>query len=69
MTKPDTPEKKNGQRLALIIAAVAILWMLANFIGTRLEFSNRTRALIDLFALAGFGWAIWQALAMWRQRK
>ena len=62
------PPNKDGQRLALIIAGVGVLWVLANVVGAQMGWSNRTRALVDLFVLAAFGWAIWQAVSMWRKR-
>ena len=62
------PERAGGQRLALIIAGIGVTWVLANVIGGQLGWSNRTRALIDLFVLAGFGWAAWTAVQMYRNR-
>lgn len=64
---PDEP--KAGQRLALAIAGVALLWIAANAVGGWLGWSNRIRALIDLFALAGFGFALWQTITLWRSRR
>lgn len=59
---------KAGQRLALVIAGTGVAWVLANLLGAELGWSNRTRALFDLLALAGFGWAFWIAISLWRAR-
>lgn len=58
-----------GQRLALVIAGVAVFWVCANVAGSYLGLSNRARALFDLAALAGFGWAFWIAIGIWRSRQ
>ena len=68
MSDPDQTSKKDGQRLALVIAVVGVLWVLANVLGSELGLSNRVRALLDLFVLAAFGWAIWRGIALWRSR-
>lgn len=60
---------KAGRRLSLVIAGTAIVWVLANMIGSEYGWSNRTRALFDLLALAGFGAALWIAIGLWRARK
>lgn len=60
---------KDGQRLALVIAGVGVAWVLANVVGSEMGLSNRTRALFDLAALAAFGWAIWVAIKLWRNRQ
>lgn len=58
-----------GKRLALVIAGVGVLWVCANIAGSYLGLSNRMRALFDLVALAGFGWAFWIAIGIWRSRQ
>ncbi|WP_322892067.1 MULTISPECIES: DUF5337 domain-containing protein [unclassified Yoonia] len=65
----DTSEAKAGQRVALTVAAVGVLWMLATMIGSEYGWSNRTRAVFDLAALAGFGFALWQTFQLWRTRR
>ncbi|MEL7100436.1 MAG: DUF5337 family protein [Pseudomonadota bacterium] len=57
-----------GRRMALFIAGIGVLWVLANIVGSDMGWSNRTRALFDLMALAGFGLAFVYAIWMWRQR-
>ena len=65
----DTNQAKAGQRVALIIAAVGVFWMLVTLIGAEYGWSMRTRALFDLAALAGFGFALWQTYRLWRMRQ
>ena len=65
----DTAQAKAGQRVALILAGVGVFWILANLLGTEYGWSNRTRALFDLAALAGFGFALWQTYRLWRARQ
>jgi threonine/homoserine/homoserine lactone efflux protein len=64
-----TSEAKAGQRVALTVAAVGVLWVLANLIGRQYGWSNRTHAIFDLAALAGFGFALWQTFQLWRSRR
>lgn len=65
----NTQSARAGQRVALIIAGTGGLWLLANLLGAEYGWSNRTRALFDLAALAGFGFALWQTVKLWRARQ
>jgi len=65
----DKDTNRAGQRTALLIAAVGVLWIAANFAGSYLGWSNRTQALFDLAALAGFGLALWHVFNIWRKRR
>ena len=58
-----------GRRAAVVIAATALFWVLASFLGSQLGLSNRIRALFDLIALAGFGYALWMTYHVWRLRR
>lgn len=69
MTQNHDHTTRAGQRLALVIAGVGVAWVCANIAGSQLGWSNRTRALFDLAALAGFGWAFWIAIGIWRERR
>ncbi|MEJ6402079.1 DUF5337 domain-containing protein [Yoonia sp. 2307UL14-13] len=65
----DTAQAKAGQRVALILAGVGVFWILTTLIGAEYGWSNRLRALFDLAALAGFGFALWQTYRLWRARQ
>ena len=65
----DTNTAKAGQRVALLMAGVGVFWILVTLIGSEYGWSNRTRALFDLAALAGFGFALWQTFQLWRMRQ
>lgn len=70
MAKPEpSADTKAGQRAALFMAAVGVLWILATWAGGALGLSLRLRALFDLFALAGFGWGLWMTYQVWRTRQ
>ncbi len=58
-----------GQRAALVMAGVGIFWIGATFAGEKLGLSNRMRALFDLAALAGFGFALYLTFKLWRDRR
>ena len=58
-----------GRKLALVIAGTGVFWIAANIIGSAMGFTNRTQALFDLIALAGFAWAAWVAFGLWRVRR
>lgn len=69
MRKGSGQDGKAGQRLALVIAGTGLAWILANLLGAHFGWPNRTRALFDLMALAGFAWGIFGAIGIWRQRQ
>ena len=48
-----------GQRAALVIVGSGLFWAGAWLVGDRMGLSNRERALLDLMALAGFGYGLW----------
>lgn len=54
--------------LALVIAGTGIFWVLGQALGTQLEWTQRTRLLIDLIAMAGFFWALVVGYQIWRKR-
>ena len=58
-----------GQRVALVVAGTGLFWICAIFAGEKLGLSNRTRALFDLAALAGFGFALYLTFKLWRDRR
>ena len=62
-------QNRKGRHAALVIAGTAVFWVVASFIGGQLGLDNRTRALFDLVALAGFIWALWMIFQIWRARQ
>lgn len=62
-------QARQGRVIALVIAGTGLLWIGATALGGALDWSQRTRALFDLAALAGFGWAIWMIIGLWRSRQ
>ncbi len=60
---------KAGRRAAIVMAGTALFWIATTFAGGQLGLSNRTQALFDLMALAGFGFALWMTYQVWRLRQ
>ncbi len=58
-----------SRRVALVLAATGILWAVAQFAGSKLGWSQSTRALFDLAAGAGFLWALVVIYQIWRARQ
>ncbi|MCG3266500.1 hypothetical protein DS901_08575 [Loktanella sp. D2R18] len=65
----DIKRAKSGQRAALILAGTGVLWIVATWAGSHFGWTQRTRGLFDLAALAGFGFALWQTFQLWRTRQ
>ena len=55
--------------VSIVIAGTMILWMGAQWAGGRLGLPERYVFLFDLFALAGFLWAIFVTFQLWRKRR
>ena len=60
---------KSAQKIALIMAGTGVFWIVATWLGSEFGLSMRIRALFDLAALAGFGFALWQTYLIWRDRQ
>lgn len=60
---------RKGRATAMVIAGTGVFWVLATLIGGQMEWANRTRALFDLMALAGFIWAFVLIYQLWRLRQ
>ena len=58
-----------GRQVALIIAGVAVFWVVALWIGGQMGVGQRVLALFDLIALAGFVFAFWKIYQIWRMRR
>ena len=60
---------RQAKLVSIVIAATMILWMLAQWIGGELGLGVRYVFLFDLFALAGFIWALVVTWQIWRNRR
>ena len=72
MNGPDHHDKAQSRQarvVSIVIALTMILWMLAQYLGTKLSFSERYMYLFDFFALAGFLWALIVTWQIWRKRR
>lgn len=69
MKRQRSEESRTGQRVALFIAGIGLFWMLVTALGAQYGWSQRTRALFDLAALAGFGAGLWMTYKLWRDRQ
>ncbi|MFY0682503.1 MAG: DUF5337 domain-containing protein [Thalassovita sp.] len=65
----DTALARKGRKTALVIAGTAVFWIIATFAGAQLDLPQRTRALFDLVALAGFILALVMVFQIWRARQ
>ncbi len=68
-TEPDQARARQGRMAAVVIAATGVLWVGATWAGSQWGWPNRTRALVDLAALAGFAWALIVTYRIWRSRQ
>ena len=70
MTDPQDPAARAraaaGRRAALLLAGTGLGWLALNVIGGILSWPPRILGLVDLFALAGFGLALWMTYQVWR---
>lgn len=58
-----------GRLISIVIAGTMLLWMAAQWIGGELNLPNQYVFLFDLFAMAGFLWAIFVTWQLWRKRR
>ncbi len=67
----DDPGKKrtDGRLVAIVIAGSGLFWIIATWAGGYLGWSNRTRALLDMIAMAGFVFALIKLAALLRAGK
>ncbi|MGH1368823.1 MAG: DUF5337 domain-containing protein [Maritimibacter sp.] len=69
-TDPEFKARASQGRLAgLTIAFTGALWVGATWAGSHWDWPMRTRALIDLGALAGFAFALIVTFRIWRMRQ
>ncbi len=60
---------RKTRMVAIVIALTTIGWLLAQFVGKQIGLAGRYALLFDLFALAGFFWALVVTYQIWRQRR
>ena len=65
----DREQARQARLVSVVIAGTMILWMLAQVIGGHLGLPERYVFLFDLFALAGFIWALVVTWQIWRKRR
>lgn len=65
----DHTRAKQGRMAALVIVATGVIWVGATWAGTEFGWTNRTRALFDFIALAGFAFALIVTFRIWRARQ
>jgi hypothetical protein len=60
---------RQARLVSVVIAMTMILWMLAQVVGGEVGLEARYVFLFDLFALAGFTWALVVTWQIWRKRR
>jgi spore maturation protein SpmA len=60
---------KKARVVSLVIAGAMVLWIGAQWIGSKLGMTPRFALLLDLFALAAFVWALVVVYQIWRSRQ
>lgn len=58
-----------GRLISIVIAGTMLLWMGAQWVGSALGLPDAYVYLFDLFALAGFLWALIVTRQLWRKRR
>ncbi len=64
-----TSTERKGRVVALVIAGTMLLWLLAQWAGSKLGLPGRFALLIDFAAIAAFIWAFVVSLQIWRARQ
>ena len=60
---------RDARLVAVVIAATALLWLGAQWLGGRAGWDTRYVFLFDLAALAAFIWALAATWRIWRRRQ
>ena len=63
---PNPSVVRAQRRAGLVLVAVAVFWIAVTWAGVALGWPTRLRALLDVFALAGFGFALYLTWQVWR---
>ncbi len=58
-----------GRLAGLVAAGTGVFWIVAVWAGNHWDWPVRTRALLDLIALAGFAFVLITAFRIWRARQ
>ena len=72
MSDESDPNKilaRQARLVSIVIAVTMVCWMVAQWIGRELGLPDRFAFLFDLFALAGFLWALIVTWQIWRKRR
>lgn len=68
-TDPQNSIGRQGRLAGFVIAMTGALWVGGTFAGNSLGWSNRTMALMDMLALAGFVFGLVVTYRIWRKRR
>ncbi len=60
---------RQGRLTGLVAAATGVFWIGAIWAGNHWDWPQRTRALFDLIALAGFAFVLIATFRIWRARQ
>ena len=60
---------RQGRVVSIVIALTAVLWIGAQWLGGELGLPDKYVFLFDLFALAGFLWALIVTWQIWRKSR
>ena len=67
------PQNQNrssaAPRAALVMAGSGLFWIVTNYAGEKLGLPMRRRAILDIIALVGFGYALYLTFNLWRDRQ
>lgn len=66
---PDKMLARQARLVSIVIAGTMVGWMGAQWLGGELGLPDRYVFLVDLFALAGFLWALIVTWQIWRKRR
>ena len=65
----DQALSRQARIVSIVIAATMVLWIVAQWLGGKLGLPDHYAFLVDLFALAGFLWALIVTWQIWRKRR
>ena len=69
MTADRAEEGRRGRRAALVIAVAFIAWMALQWLGGTLGWPPALALVFDLAAFVALGWALAEAVRLWRARQ